>query len=120
MGSVALRWGFWPTSGRIMSSAKKRRLLVFTTAMHTTWSRRSKLAFLCSSSGALRVISTVALECRSSTVSIICCFASRFSVIMQMIFSFVLGGDFTASDIVVAALTSILCLSRRSSRLKRS
>ena len=103
-----------------MSSAKKRLLLVFTTAMHTTWSGRSRWAFRCSSSRALWVTSIVAVACRSSTVRIVFRFDSRFSVIMQTILSFVLGGDFTASAIGVAALTSILCLSSRSTRLNLS
>ena len=103
-----------------MSSARNRRLLVFITERHMTWSGSSRRAFLCSCSGALRGISTVALACRSSIVRITCCLDSRFSVIMPMIFSFVLGCDFSASEMGVADLTSILCLSRRSRRLKRS
>ena len=103
-----------------MSSAKKRLLLVFTTAMHMTWSGRSCWAFLYSSSRALWVTSMVAVACKSSTVNTMFRFDSLFSAIMQIIFSFVLAGDFNASAMGVAALTSILCRSKRSVRLNLS
>ena len=60
------------------------------------------------------------LPSKSSTDSIIWFFDSLFSVIMQIILSFVLAGDLSASSIGVAALTSILCLSKRSIRLNLS
>ena len=103
-----------------MSSARNRLVLVFITARQITWSSRSMRTFLRTSSGAFWGTRMVALPCRSSTESIVWFFESRFSVSMQIIFSFVFAGDLSASRIGVAALTSILCLSKRSMRLKRS
>lgn len=120
MGSVALCWGFVPISGWMMSSAMRSLVLVFMTWMHATWSRMSACAFLRSSSVAFLVMRTVAVAWRSSTVRMVCCFDSRFSLIMQIILSLVLGGDLRASMMGIAALTSILCLRSFSRRLKRS
>ena len=76
--------------------------------------------FCVTSSGAFWGTKTVVLPCKSSTDSIIWFFDSLFSVIMQIILSFVFAGDLSASSIGVAALTSILCLSKRSIRLNLS
>lgn len=119
-GCLALCGIFWPTSGNMMSSARNSALLVFTTARQTTWSWRRLCAFFLRASFALCVMSTVALASRSSTTSMVFCFASLFSLIMQTILSLALGWDFRASVMGVAALTSILCLSRRSRRLNLS
>lgn len=104
----------------MMSSARKRCPRVFATATHMTWSERRVWALFCTSSGALVGTSMVALAVRSSMVIIVCCLASFFSVTMPIILSFVLGCDFRASSMGVAALTSMRCLRIFSKRLNLS